>query len=139
MSYPSWNQYQSRVRHLTKEEAAWVGALVEGEGYIRNRLGVPDAKSRTVVGVGSTEIETIATLLRLVGDGRVSMSRAATRNRKLYWSWELANRPSVYVLLPQLLPYFTGKSNPAHALLDQLQRLYTGRELPSDSNGNGGS
>lgn len=92
----------SRVRGLSEVEAAWLGALIEGEGHVYHdgRLGF------TVV---STEIETIATVLRLVGDGTIHYSNDSNPRHKEQWRWSLRNAASAVVLGDQIASFLTSK------------------------------
>lgn len=78
--------------------------------------------------MASTEVETTATLLRLVGDGHVVMqdSEWLTRNqvvkaRRPAWKWTLSTQRGLADLLPQIIPYLTGKRERAEQLLEELR------------------
>ncbi len=98
---------------MTATEAAWVGAMIEGEGgvYCYKKHGAQPS-----VQVCNTEVETIATILRLVGDGNVSVQKKV-RPYKDLWQWSLSAVNSVADLLPQVTPYLTGKRERAEYVL----------------------
>ena len=111
-----WRRAQlapSRVKVLTPPAAAWVGAMIEGEGSI---WPCPN--------VSNTEVETIATLLRLVGDGCVSYSLPNKLGKRAVWRWQLYRKRSIIALLPQVIPYLTGKRALAQALQEEVLRYY---------------
>ena len=111
----------SRVRHMLPVEAAWVGALLEGEGSLRLSLNRKYGNSYPQLVVGVTDIETIATLFRLIGDGTIYYRAAGHQlrfpNAKPIWVWQLSNSPSVLALLPQVYPYLTSKRTNAELIL----------------------
>lgn len=102
---------KGKARCLSPVEAAWLGAMVEGEGniHIRSPKGTFWNISLTVV---SSEIETIATCLRLSGIGTVRRVKPHGRNSKEhYWSWRSGCWNDVLQVLWQIKPYLTSKGN----------------------------
>ncbi len=108
----------SLVRQMTSVEAAWVGAMLEGEGsialpYGSNRIGI--------VTIYNTEVETIATCLRLVGDGGVQFRRPRPSpkydSKKPQWMWVLSGQLPIRDFLRQVVPYLTGKRDRAEGVL----------------------
>ncbi len=98
---------------MTAVEAAWVGAMVEGEGGI---YCYPQHDYQPRVAVSNTSVETLSTVLRLVGDGGISFNSGA-RQGKGVWQWHLAAVNSVVDLLPQIIPYLTDKRERAEEVL----------------------
>ncbi len=90
----------SFVRKMSPVEAAWVGALIEGEGTIQ------PGKS---ISCGSTEVETISTLIRFVGGGRVYLAKQKEKTYKPFWLWVVAVHASVVDLSSQITPFLTSK------------------------------
>ena len=96
-----WNKkgyghYPVQVRQLTAVEAAWLGAMVDGEGHITgpyNHLYVTN-----------TNVEIISTILRLIGIGRVSMGTKVP-GMKTVWRFALTRINDLAALFPQLSPY----------------------------------
>lgn len=86
---------------MTAEEAAWVGALIEGEGC------VTFGRSNWSLVVASTEIETVATLLRLTGAGTVCLA-SRPPNRRPVWRWCVARKIDLRAVMWQVYPYLTG-------------------------------
>lgn len=90
---------------MSVAETAWVGAMVEGEGSI----------SAGQVAVISTDVETLATLLRFVGGGRVYLHSNSNNHlgKKVTWVWRLYRQKSVRELLHQISPWLTSKQERA--------------------------
>lgn len=124
------------VRQMSKEEAAWLGALVEGEGTVRVRVKVDgrwteagvksldrlERASRITpheVIVYSSDVEIISACLRLTGVGTVYYRPPRPTYRspngrmafavKDGWSWECSYADQLEQLLPQIVPYLTSK------------------------------
>jgi len=105
----------STVRQLTEVEAAWLGALIEGEGHIAAHTDHRGYCQPRVV-VEMVPVEPIATVLRLVGDGNISMAK----QREPYqdsWRWELKKMRSLQEFLPQIMPYLASKREVAEEVL----------------------
>ena len=68
------------------------------------------------VQIGSTEVETVATCLRLTQAGSV-MFAPQKNDQKPMWNWYLGRINDVYVFLQQVLPYLTGKHDRARRAL----------------------
>ena len=115
----------SQVRTLSPVEAAWVGAMVEGEGCIRILTTSARGHKQGRMDVTNTEVETNATILRLVGDGGVHHDMGAGRNKRV-WRWGLASKLSVISLLKQIIPYLTGKREKAQEMVRVLSSPPTG-------------
>ena len=105
----------TQVREMEPIEAAWVGALIEGEGFL-GKLGSSHGYG---IVVGSTSVETIATLLRLTGVGRVHHGAAASCNFPM-WYWTIGVRNDILRLGPQILPFLTDKQDRLSDLLRSL-------------------
>ncbi len=111
----------SRVREMTSVEAAWVGAMLEGEGSI-----APPYRGQCsgIMTIYSTEVETIATCLRLVGDGgvqfRLPRPTPERKSHKPQWMWVLTGVLPVQDFLRQVVPYLTSKRDRAERVIDEL-------------------
>ena len=90
--------------------------MIEGEGTVGNYgHGVS-------VRIVNTEIETIATILRFVGDGRV-YCRLRQEGWRTAWAWSLASTLSLRRFLPQIIPWLTSKQDKAKELLVEVSRV----------------
>lgn len=78
--------YPSRVRQMTLAEAAWVGAIIEGEGTILTHEGTRQITSITV---WNNDVELISTLLRFTGTGAVAPRNYATKFKSNTLSMEM--------------------------------------------------
>lgn len=100
------------MRVLSSVEAAWLGALVEGEGCVQITYRSKEGRSDCWrVYVGSTEIETISTILRLVGDGKIYCVFPTKLARKILWKWQLSSKQAVHDFMCQLRPYLITKGD----------------------------
>lgn len=116
----SFKRRPSRVRQMTPVEAAWVGAMVEGEGS----LYLHKASRNFHLAVGNTEVETISTLLRFTNDGTVYCQRPAEKNvrRKILWIWSVTAQEAITDILRQVIPYLTGKQEHAIEVMKEVHR-----------------
>lgn len=94
---------------MTAEEAAWVGALIEGDGCI---YWCKDRRRSTGywgICVGTAEVETVATLLRLTGVGRVHLHIDKRPRYKTVpmptWFWQVTRQVDTAALAARILPY----------------------------------
>ncbi len=133
----AWGAH-STVRNLQPEEAAWIGAMIEADGSVSVRIdnrGYEDIDLHFY----NSEVETVATMLRLVGEGNIYYrgkrisSKWPTAGTKPQWAWSLQKKPSVRALLPQIIPYLTGKQDRAKLGLSMLQPVMGGSCHPSHS------
>lgn len=69
---------------MTEVEKAWVGAMVEAEGYVGFYNG------RWRIGVGNTDPEIISAILRATGVGLVSIQKG-TNKPIIHWSSQRYN------------------------------------------------
>lgn len=113
------------VRDMSDAEAAWVGAMIEGEGnFVHQPAGKNGRLSHGAeVLVHNTEVETVATCLRLVGDGTINvvLPRAHRMATMPLWRWRTAKHRSMRKLLPQIIPFLTGKREAACLYLSLLE------------------
>ena len=116
-----------KARTMTDVEAAWMGAMVEGEGHYF--LHPPDSKSRNVglrigVAVTNTDPEIMSACLRLTQTGKVDYkgfanSRIATARKPCY-RWAIQAWTDTLNVLRQLRPY----SMKAQAALNEIGAFY---------------
>lgn len=99
--------------------------MVEREGTVSWRSHA-DGSFEPLVTVGNTEVETIATILRLVGAGRITTQKRNPLGTKRIRQWVLRKRSDVNTLLPQIIPYLTGKQERAQELLVRLRPVAGG-------------
>ena len=110
----------STVREMKPVQAAWVGAMVEGEGSlgIKQENRTQGIYRRPYLSAVNTSVETIATLLRFIGDGTVHL--ASNGVNYPVWAYQLVKKRSLVQLLPQILLYLTEKQDKAMDILDFL-------------------
>lgn len=90
----------SQVRQMTPIEAAWVGAMIEGEGCISISRSHSDTYDNYHLIVGNNSLEVISAMLRATGTGNVYL-RA---NGRLF-TWEVGRINSIYDIARQIAPY----------------------------------
>lgn len=100
------------VRNLTECQSAWVGAMIEGEGSVTQ---VKDS-NRIKISVYNTDVEIISTLLRFVGEGRISVDKRSSKN-KLCWHWSMHKKISIVKLAKQITPWMTFKGDKLRSLI----------------------
>jgi hypothetical protein len=112
-------------------EAAWIGAIVEGEGCISlikrpRRLrhwGGYDAK----IIVTNTDPEVISALLRLTGIGSVLLKNRNSSHvlhpTKPCYNWTVSRYEDVIALGRQILPFLAGKQDHLASVLQELAAL----------------
>ena len=125
----------SEVCLLTDVEAAWLGGVIEADGSVSVRI---DARGYEDVDIHfyNSEVETVATVLRLVGAGSVyyrgeRVSSKWPAGRKPQWAWNLQRKASVRELLKQIIPYLTGKQGRARLGVAVLSPVAGGSCHPS--------
>lgn len=101
-------------------EAAWVGALIEGEGCVSTAKG--KSYHGHSIRVVMNNIGTIATLFRLVGGG--SVRYIPPRNDGLHkecWSWSVQSQADILYVGKQILPYVEEKFDKLSAALLEIE------------------
>ena len=108
------------IRLLSDVECAWIGAMIEGEGCLTHEPRKTSFGWRLIV--CSTAVETIATLLRLVGAGTINARPSRYPHAKPQWVWSLNKQNDVRALLKNILPYLTDKKKLAQEVLKKEYR-----------------
>lgn len=80
------------IRQLTQVEAAWMGALIEGEGSTFFRRD-DHRRGSAIIQVANTDPELMSVCLRVVQTGHVTVNRI--RHGKLQMQWALAGNEAV--------------------------------------------
>lgn len=119
----------SYVRDLTEVEAAWIGAMIEGEGGLYLTVRRPHGALCVV----NTEVETVATVLRLIGAGCIHMMPPTPngRQRTLAWKWGTDRQRVIHDILRQVVPFLTGKKELAQRAMSAIEDhpYWTGRAV----------
>ena len=116
---------ESTVRELSTVEAAWLGAMVEGEGSIGwvNSNQYKGGRLTPYLSLVNTSVEVISTMLRLVGDGNISLDAVHGRNgHRPVWGYKINKQNSLRSVLPQLIPFLADKKERAEEMLKWLGR-----------------
>ena len=93
----------SRVRTMSGIEAAWVGAILDGEGCLVKDLREDRNYMRWTV--GNTEPELISTLLRATGVGTVLSPKQKKSHHRPFFVWNVSRRNEVLDIARQCVPY----------------------------------
>lgn len=96
---------KSRVRQMSEVEAAWVGAIIEGEGYVV--VAPKHSKHKAKMGVVNTDPEVLSALLRLTGAGSVGqVGRSRSKwSKKMCFTWQVQRWREVQDLARLCSPY----------------------------------
>ncbi len=93
----------SRLVQMTEIERVYMGVWLDSDGSVTRRHGVIWG-----ITVSNTEIEHIATALRLTQAGSVAFTPYRAKNqygKKPLWRWSLQRRAEVRDFLQQVRPY----------------------------------
>lgn len=94
---------RSRVRKMTKTEAAWLAGFFDGEGTI--------AESRTKgfrywkLSVPNTSKKTIERVVAITGLNHVTIRKPQKKGHKVQWRWQTQAVLEVKDIAKQILPY----------------------------------
>ena len=97
---PKGYRMPSRLRNVSEVEAAYLGALLDGEGCITNTSG-----GHRQLRVGNTDLELISACLRATGIGNVSLQKPRELQKLNLWRWEVGRAQEVEDLCHRLALY----------------------------------
>lgn len=93
-----------QVRTLSREEAAYIAGIIDGEGTITLTHIHRNANRQLVVSISSTERELLNFILRTVGAGRITNKRIARAHHTPSAAYAVNNRQALS-LLEQVTPF----------------------------------
>lgn len=96
------------VLPMSECAAAWLGALLDGEGSVYKAKGHAGRRRRLPwIAIANTEVELIATCLRITGAGTIQtrLQPSAAFGSRRMWCWMCQKVADVPVLLQRLAPY----------------------------------
>jgi len=93
---------QRRVRTMTPEEAAWLGAFIDAEGWV-GQMHTPSGDYWRIT-IGSTEPEYLSAFYRITGVGTVSTQKPRLGS-KLFIAWSINATKGVEAIARQCAPY----------------------------------
>ena len=106
-----------QVREMSDAEAAWVGAIIDAEGWV---LIQPIYKVNAVrISVGNTEPEIISGLLRATGVGTVCHHKRSKPHHLPMFQWTANAWNDVMAIAKRCAPY----SMKAQKVLAQSRRI----------------
>lgn len=88
---------------MSEPERAYVGMAVDTDGHIC--IPVSSKPKSWRVGFSNTQVELVATILRVVGAGRVHYVAPYKNHPQPGWVWYLSSYYDVVSLLHQIKPY----------------------------------
>jgi hypothetical protein len=98
---------QHRVRQMHPVEAAYVGAMIDGEGCIR----IQSPGNSYGIDLSNTDVEIISALVRATGIGTVYPHGNNRKNRQPQWkvcfSWRVHRKLDALEVARQCAPYST--------------------------------
>jgi hypothetical protein len=108
------------VKNLTPMRAAWLAALIDGEGTISIHL-TPNGSKRAWIAVYNTNTDILDKCAYVCGAGVVRKKMPGKKNdgfkRLQMWEWELDRARDAHHLLCQLYPYLIIKQHKAIDLI----------------------
>lgn len=112
-----------QTRVLTKEEAAYIAGVIDGEGTISLSRRHRSDNRQLVISIASTERELLEYIQKTVDAGRITRKRVVSVNHTPSVTYVIDNRQALS-LLQQVAPYLrTYKASRAELVLQNYLRL----------------
>ena len=125
-----------QTRILSKEEAAYIAGVIDGEGTISLSRRHRNDNRQLVVGIANTEHALLDYIRQTVGAGRITKKRTVSSLHSPSVTYVIDNRQA-FSLLEQISPYLrTYKARRAELILREYLRLtprngkYSPRQQP---------
>ena len=100
---------QATIRQMTDVEAAWMGAMLEGEGSVMLLPHHSSRKPFVRAVITNTDPEIMSACLRLTNAGRVNRGQdnrsSLVRETKICFAWAIQAWNDVMSFLQQVRPY----------------------------------
>jgi hypothetical protein len=129
MKAPKWIDARPEIRRLTKVEAAWIAAVIDGEGSI----GLYDYGKegrRVQIQLGNTSEAFVQRFRDLIGCGstvfRVTHG-GSHKGRQPMYHYTLKGSARCYRVLKQVLPFLIIKHEKAQRIIGELESRPFGR------------
>lgn len=124
-----WIEKRAEIRKFKKWEAAWVAAIIDGEGsvgiYNYGREG-----RRVQIQMGNTDSNLVSRLREIIGCGstvfrtRIHLSH---KGRKSMYQYSLKGSNRCYWVLKQICPYLITKKEKVSGIIKELEEKPFGR------------
>ena len=112
-----------KVKNLSRENAAYIAGLVDGEGTLSLSRRHRGENRQFVISISNTEARLLNYVFRSVGAGRITSKRISKSNHTPSGTYAIDNRQALD-LLRQITPYLrTYKAKRARLVLDHYLRL----------------
>ena len=96
---------ERRIKEFSEIEAAWIGALIEGEGSVGS-----DGRDHMKVTVTNTDPEVLSAFLRVLGTGHIyphHKNRTRNNHTKPCYTWQISRRVDILYLVQRCFHYST--------------------------------
>ncbi len=100
MTMPKGYRLPSRLRNMTEVEAAYLGAMIDGEGCITN-----SGRGHRQIKFGNTDIELISACLRATGIGGIELRLPRGLSKLPLWIWNVGRAQEIEDLCRRIAPY----------------------------------
>jgi hypothetical protein len=112
-----------KVRNLSREDAAYIAGLIDGEGTLSLSRRHRGENRQFVISISNTEARLLNYVCRAAGAGRITRKRTSKNNHTPSGTYTISNRQALD-LLQQITPYLrTYKAKRAKLVLDHYLRL----------------
>lgn len=112
-----------RTRVLSREEAAYLAGVLDGEGTIALSRRHRSDNRQLVLSIASTELELLEYIRGVVGTGRITKKRITSARHTPSFTYLIDNRQAL-ALLEQIAPFLkTYKAKRAKMVLEDYVRL----------------
>ncbi len=103
------------MNKLTKEQAAYIAGIVDGEGYLR--LSEHDNRVSGHIRVGQKDIRLLFWLKETTGVGNIRRAKSSKVKNGFFYLWNLSPAKEQILFLKEIIPYLVLKSTEAKLLL----------------------
>lgn len=112
-----------KVSRLTREDAAYIAGLIDGEGTISLTRKHRGENRQLAVSISNTELPLLEYVHKVIGAGRITRKCAYSARHTPSATYAVSNRQAL-ALIEQVAPYLrTYKAQRAKLILDHYVRL----------------
>ncbi len=97
------NALPCSVREMSTIEAAWMGAMIDGEGCILRQQ--QRGFDYTRLSMGNTEPELVSAFLRATGVGCIIMGQQKKAHHRPFFNWTVNRQNDVFEIIRQCRPF----------------------------------
>jgi hypothetical protein len=112
-----------KVKSLSKEKAAYLAGLIDGEGTITLSYKQKNAERHLAVTISNTEHELLLWTLKAIGAGKITSKKTYSTKHTPSYTYQVYNQQALS-LLKQIVPYLkTSKKKRAKLVIDNYTKL----------------